>query len=186
MDYRILIALLVTFLCMSTGTNAREIDRFTEQQNQSENWLLGTTKRFDTFQSFFLERGGEAVFQSGYLYDLEKENWLSFAEAKEVAAELTPILNQEDILVDISKAALVEFVNIDLSNSKRYALLFFDTPIEADGTYMFVGADNDVFNVLLRAGFEKRKLAANLIKKNIDVTGYLIQIPKVGYKPQTF
>ena len=141
MDYRILIALLVTFLCMSIGTNAREIDGFTEQQNQSENWLLGTTKRFDTFQAFFLERGGEAVFQSGYLYDLEKENWLSFAEAKEVAAELTPILNQEDILVDISKAALVDFVNIDLSNSKRYALLFFDTPIEADGTYMFVGAD---------------------------------------------
>lgn len=186
MDYRILIALLLTFLCMPIGIEAREIDKFTDQQNQNENWLLGTTKRFDTFQSFFLERGGQAIFQRGYLYDLEKENWLSFAEAKEVAAALTPILNQEDILVDISKAALVEFVNIDLSNAKRYALLFFDTPIEADGTYMFVGADNDAFNGLLRAGFEKRKLAAKLVRNHSDITGYLIQIPKVGYKPQAF
>lgn len=186
MDYRILLAFLLTFLGMSTGIQAREIDKFTEQQNQNEKWFLGTTKRFDTFQTFFLERGGQALFQRGYLYDLKTESWLSFSEAKKVAAELAPILNQQDIQVELSKSALVEFVNINLTPAKRYALLFFDTPIEADGTYYYTGFDNDVYKGLLTKGYEMRKLAATLVKQSEEITGYLIQIPIVGHKPQTF
>ena len=68
------IIFLVSFLLsiFSSQTQAEQanpehLSRYTEQAHSIEKWRMGTTKRFDTFEQFFLSRGLRAFQRVGYL-----------------------------------------------------------------------------------------------------------------------
>ncbi|TLX46005.1 hypothetical protein C1E24_15930 [Pseudoalteromonas phenolica] len=176
--------LLIVFLMF--GNFYSYASTFTDEDNKTEQWQLGTTKRFDTFQNFFLKYGSDAYFRTAYLYDLEKQQWLSYEDAKSLKPALQPILNVQYMDVKLTLAEVVSFTNVDIRDAKRYALFFFDTPIDTGNNNEYLFAGNEVFAKQLKKSIEMRKLAAKLVKQQHDVTGYLIQIPLIGYKPQTF
>ena len=100
-------ALLFTHTTSVAEVNdAEKMTHFTDKANKIEQWLRGTTKRFDTFEQFFLNAGGYASYETGYIFDIESEHWLSYEEAIKIAPDLKSILNSEQLNVNITREEL--------------------------------------------------------------------------------
>ena len=62
------------------------------------------------FQNFFLKYGSDAYFRTAYLYDLEKQQWLSYEDAKSLKPALQPILNVQHMDVKLTLDDSVESI----------------------------------------------------------------------------
>ncbi|MBB1377321.1 hypothetical protein [Pseudoalteromonas sp. SR43-2] len=160
-----------------------EMKSFTDQANKLEQWQRGTTKRFDTFEQFFLNAGGYATYQTGYLFDIRNTHWLSYEEAIKVAPDLKSVLNNEQLNVNITREEFLAFTNIQVPANAHYLYLYFDTPTDPkDGTYLY--SEGGAFTKLLIEANKRRKSAALTLKKHATIPWYLIEIPLIGFNPQ--
>ena len=177
-----LLKLAFTALLFSHTTSVAEVNdaeemiRFTDKANKIEQWRRGTTKRFDTFEQFFLNAGGYASYQTGYLFDIRNTHWLSYEEAIKAAPDLKSVLNSEQLNVNITREEFLAFTNIQVPKNAHYVYLYFDTPTDPeDGTYLY--SESGAFTKLLIEANKKRKSAATLLQKNKAIPWYLIEIP---------
>ena len=161
----------------------KEMKSFTAQDNKLEQWQRGTTKRFDTFEQFFLNAGGYATYQTGYLFDIRNTHWLSYEEAIKVAPDLKSVLNNEQLNVNITREEFLAFTNIQVPANAHYVYLYFDTPTDPkDGTYLY--SEGGAFTKLLIEANKRRKSAALTLQKHATIPWYLIEIPLIGFNPQ--
>ena len=160
-----------------------EMKSFTDKANKIEQWRRGTTKRFDTFEQFFLNAGGYASYETGYLFDIRNAHWLSYEEAIKVAPDLKSVLNSEQLNINITTEELLAFTNIQIPASAHYVYLYFDTPTDSkDGTYLY--SEGGAFTDSLIRAIKRRKSAALTLQKHATIPWYLIEIPLIGFKPQ--
>ncbi|GEB72606.1 hypothetical protein PC2016_3543 [Pseudoalteromonas carrageenovora] len=160
-----------------------EMKSFTDKANKVEQWQLGTTKRFDTFEQFFLNAGGDAYYQTGYIFDIESEHWLSYEEAIKVAPDLNGVLSQQQLNINITTEELLAYTNIQVPANAHYVYLYFDTPTDPkDGTYLY--SEGGAFTKLLIEANKRRKSAALTLQKHATIPWYLIEIPLIGFNPQ--
>lgn len=159
-----------------------EMKTFTNQANKIEQWQRGTTKRFDTFEQFFLNAGGYASYQTGYLFDIRNAHWLSYEEAIKVAPNLKSVLNSEQLNVNITREEFLAFTNIQVPANTHYVYLYFDTPTAKDGSYLY--SEGGAFTDSLIKAIKRRKNAALTLQKHATIPWYLIEIPLIGFNPQ--
>ena len=169
--------------------DAEEIIRFTDKANKIEQWQRGTTKRFDTFEQFFLNAGGHPYTGAGYLFDIKNNHWLSYEEAIKVAPDLNGLLSQQQLNINITTEELLAFTNIQVPANTHYIYLYFDKPVNAQKkTYLFAAhysSDPEVKKLLIKS-YERRKRFALTLQKHATIPWYLIEIPLIGFKPQKF
>jgi|TARA_R100001244_G_scaffold132046_1_gene106716 hypothetical protein len=176
-------ALLFTHTTSVAEVNdAEKMTHFTDKANKIEQWLRGTTKRFDTFEQFFLNAGGYASYETGYIFDIESEHWLSYEEAIKIAPDLKSILNSEQLNVNITREEFLAFTNIQVPTNTHYVYLYFDTPTAKDGSYLY--SEGGAFTDSLIKAIKRRKSAALTLKKHATIPWYLIEIPLIGFNPQ--
>jgi hypothetical protein len=130
-----LLKLAFTALLFSHTTSVAEVNdaeemiRFTDKANKIEQWRRGTTKRFDTFEQFFLNAGGRAYTGAGYLFDIKNNHWLSYEEAIKVAPDLKYLIVNQEYTINITTEELLAFTNIQVPTNTLY--LYFDRPVDA-------------------------------------------------------
>ncbi|MBB1432331.1 hypothetical protein [Pseudoalteromonas sp. SG43-4] len=167
--------------------DAEEMIRFTDKANKIEQWRRGTTKRFDTFEQFFLNAGGRAYTGAGYLFDIKNNHWLSYEEAIKVAPDLKDLIVNQEYTINITTEELLAFTNIQVPTNTLYVYLYFDRPVDAKKkTYMFAeqySVDPAVEKLLIK-NYERRKRFALTMQKHATIPWYLIEIPLIGFKPQ--
>ncbi|MEL0640737.1 hypothetical protein V6260_08975 [Pseudoalteromonas aliena] len=160
-----------------------EMKSFTDQANKVEQWHRGTTKRFDTFEQFFLNAGGHAYTEAGYLFDIKNNHWLSYEEAIKVAPDLKDLVTNQKLTINITTEELLAFTNIQVPENTHYVFLYFDAPTDPkDGTYLY--SEGGAFTDALIKVNKRRKRFALTMQKHATIPWYLIEIPLIGFNPQ--
>ena len=175
--------------CFAVVNDAEEMIRFTDKANKIEQWRRGTTKRFDTFEQFFLNAGGDPYTGAGYLFDIKNNHWLSYEEAIRVAPDLKDLVVNQELTISITTDELLAFTNIQVPANTRYVFLYFDRPVDPiKRTYMWASlfsVDPEVEELLIK-NYKRRKRFAMTLQKHATIPWYLIEIPLIGFKPQKF
>lgn len=160
---------------------ANNVVRFTEEANKTENWLFGTTKRFDLYEQFFIKNDIRPTYRSGYVYDIKQEKILSGEEALNLFPKL--IVRPDTPAVKLSKQELTHFVNIALpQNNDSFIYIYLDVPTLKNGNYIFSADDSMV--AFLEKSMARRKEAAAKAKDYRNLVAYLVSIPHIGSKSQ--
>ena len=185
------IIFLISFILSSVSSqtqaeqaNPEHLSRYTEQAHSIEKWRRGTTKRFDTFEQFFLSRGLRAFQRVGYLYDVKKGVILKGQEAVSLFPNLKEVLQNDVTEIILDEKALISFVNINLpaQSHSNYLFLYFDLNVNEQGNY---GPSEDPnMRSFLERTVSRRQLAAKLLQAQKTIPWYLIQVPTIGLVPQ--
>jgi len=145
--------------------------------NPSENWRIASPKRFDIVEDFFLKHGCRFVKVRAYIYDSNKEHWLTYDEAISAFPEMKEILTTQSCDIPIKNEQLTEILQLELPQKPGYIMLYFDfTHSHKDGTWT-------IFN----EGQKKRYLAMRSLAATFnEIPRYLVRTPDIGLKPQKF
>ena len=181
-----LLLLASAFSVFANNVHPQDLIRFTDEQNKIEQWRLGTTKRWDTFEQYFLKKGQKAFYRCGYLYDLESEEVLSHDNAISIYEEIEPVLIDQNSQFSASHSEIEDTFNIALPDKKKhkYVFIYFDLPVKKNGNYEF--SDNPNFRKYLEKAQAHRQKAATILKGLKTVPWYRIEIPLIGFKNQQF
>jgi len=182
---KLILCVLLTLALPAFATNVHpeHLQVFTDEANKTEQWLRGNTKRFDTFEQFFLTRGHRAYYRTGYIYDLQAERILSYQESLVLNPSFYEIVQQDMKGVDISQQELAAFLNITLPTNSQYFYFYFDTLTEKNGSGRYREADTPRKRDFLIRGMKMRQTAARIMQAHKSIPWYLIHIPFIGYKP---
>ncbi|MCH8536941.1 MAG: hypothetical protein LAT66_04130 [Alkalimonas sp.] len=109
--------LVIVFAATNNSANA---------ETQSINYVYPDD--FPAFEQLFLQGKCKARFPAAYVYDISKQEWLSYEHALAIIPEAGELLNQQQCSITLSKSELANQLNLQWVSQERYALLFFDYP----------------------------------------------------------
>ena len=182
---KLILCVLLTLALPAFATNVHpeHLQVFTDEANKTEQWLRGNTKRFDTFEQFFLTRDHDPYYRTGYIYDMHNERILSYQESLALSPTFDAIVQRFMKGIDIPKRELVAFLNITPPTNGQYFYFYFDSLTQKNGSGRYLWADNPDERGFLVRGMEKRQKAAHIMQAHKSIPWYLIHIPFIGYKP---
>ncbi|MFY8300798.1 hypothetical protein AAEU28_18690 [Pseudoalteromonas sp. SS15] len=181
-----LLLLASAFSAFANNVHPQDLIRFTDEQNQIEQWRLGTTKRWDIFEDYFLSKGQKAYQRCGYLYDLESEEILSFENSVLAFPELEPVLTDKNSQFSASHSEIEGTFNIVLPDKKKhkYVYIYIDLSVNKEGNYIF--SEDPNMRGFLERGKAHRQKAATILKGLKTIPWYRIAIPFISFKNQQF
>ncbi|WP_448546675.1 hypothetical protein [Thalassotalea fusca] len=142
----------------------------------NEHWLLAEPRRYDTLEQFFLTNNCKLVFVRAYIYDTDKQHWLSYDEAVKSFPEMAKILTTQSCDIKITNDELSELLQLDLPKKKGPIMLYFDVSHSNDGTWVIFNEDQKTRFLAMR------RLASTFN----DMPRYLVRTPRIGFKAQQF
>ncbi|TMO54385.1 hypothetical protein [Pseudoalteromonas phenolica] len=177
------VLLALSIPAFASNVHPEHLQVFTDEANKTEQWQRGNTKRFDTFEQFFLTRDHDPYYRTGYIYDMHNERVLSYQESLAINPSFEAITIDESKGFNIPKQELVAFLNITPPTSGQYFYFYFDSLTQKNGSGRYLWADNPDRRGFLVRGMEKRQKAARIMQAHKSIPWYLIHIPFIGYKP---
>ncbi|MBV7316014.1 hypothetical protein [Shewanella sp. NIFS-20-20] len=180
---------LASVSSQAEGKDPQAEAKITFANQPNETWQLGSTLRFDSFETFFTHNIAKTrpFFAVAYLFDTRNAHWLSYEETMAIAPKLAPVLVPNDTShINVSSEQLAAFLNIELPSEPGLIMLYFDSPtlLDTGGQYMMAGSNFEKADSNATKIKNKRALAHQIVTEYPQISHYRIEIPAFGIKPQ--
>lgn len=159
--------LTILFLLFTTST-------LTARDKQTLPWTHAVPADFPSIEKLFGNANCRFSFPNVYIYNPQKEHWLSYQEAATALPDLANVLGKQKCNMQYSAKQLASILNLQWPEEEGLVVLFFEPPTGFLEVFFKKGSPN-------RAKYDETVLA---LDKLDTLPRYRIFTPMTGLKSQ--